>query len=252
MLHKSLGEALGTFILVFIGCSSVAVSTLGMGLSNLWQVAIVWGIAVSLAIYAVRSFCPAHLNPAVSLAAYLEKKINPTELLVFSMAQLIGALIAGVVVYLVFQHEIAEYEVVHTIRSRYTARIFGEFFQIKSLINPQTDLIRAMFAEGIGTTVLVAVILVIGKTRRKIGAIAPLLIGLTVTGLILWLAPISQGGFNPARDFGPRLIAYFTDWGENAFPTIPYSFFSVYILSPLLGGILGSLVVSLLKRMAKF
>ena len=66
----------------------------------------------------------------------------------------------------------------------------------------------------------------------------PLLIGMTVGGLICLLAPISQGGFNPARDFGPRLFSYFAGWGDAAFPTPSFSFLTVYILGPIGGGIL--------------
>ena len=74
MIKKSFGELLGTFILVFIGCSSVAISTLGLALTSLLEVALVWGGGVTLAIYSVRKICPAHLNPAVSLAEFMEKK----------------------------------------------------------------------------------------------------------------------------------------------------------------------------------
>ena len=73
----------------------------------------------------------------------------------------------------------------------------------------------------------------------------PLLIGMTVGGLICLLAPISQGGFNPARDFGPRLFAYFAGWGDAAFPAPPYSFLTVYILGPILGGIAPAVVFKL-------
>ena len=54
------------------------------------------------------------------------------------------------------------------------------------------------------------------------------------------MAPFTQAGLNPARDFGPRMVAYLAGWGNAAFPKIDYSFFTVYILSPLMAGILAA------------
>ncbi len=254
MFKKSLGELAGTFILVFIGCSSVAISTLGLGLVSLFEVALVWGIGVALAIYSVRKFCPAHLNPAVSLALFIEKKIEASTLLLFILFQFIGAVLAGSSVYLIFNSHIIEFELINDISrgnpdSRLSARMFGEFYKTGNWFGKSGDLINAMYGEMKGTFVLVFVILIIGKSRRKIGNIAPLLIGLTITLLILWIAPITQGGFNPARDFGPRLVAYFGGWKESAFPPISFSFFTVYILSPLLGGVLASFVFTFYRRL---
>ncbi|MDA9304026.1 aquaporin family protein [bacterium] len=256
MLKQSLGELIGTFILVFIGCSSVAISTLGIGLSSLLEVAIIWGIGVALAIYSVRKFCPAHLNPAVSLSLYLEKKICATTLLSFILFQFMGAVIAGLLVFILFNSQLIEFEHANgiirgTINSRESARMFGEYFKTGNWYGKYGDLVNAMYAEAKGTFVLVFVILIIGKTRRKIGNIAPLLIGLTITLLILWIAPDTQGGFNPARDFGPRLVAYFGGWKDAAFPPIPYSFFTVYILAPFIGGTLASLIFNLYRRYSK-
>jgi len=256
MIKKSLGELLGTFILVLIGCSSVAISTLGIGLSSLLEVALVWGIGVALAIYSVRKMCPAHLNPAVSLAHYFGNKINTPTLFYFILFQLIGAILAGALVFIIFNPQIIEFELTNGIfrgnsDSGLTARMFGEYFEIVNPNNKYSDLIKAMYAEFKGTFVLIVVIMLIGKSRRKIGKIAPLLIGLTVSLLILWIAPVTQGGFNPARDFGPRLIAYFGGWEKAAFPSIPYSFFTVYILSPLLAGVSASLIFTFFKRFNK-
>lgn len=61
-------------------------------------------------------------------------------------------------------------------------------------------------------------------------------IGATVSALIAVTAPLTQTGINPARDFGPRLMAYFAGWGKIAIPGPQNGFFWVYILAPLIGG----------------
>lgn len=76
---------------------------------------------------------------------------------------------------------------------------------------------------------------------RPQDAMAPLFIGLTVSSIICLIAPLTQAGLNPARDFGPRIVAWATGWGSAAFPDQNGGFFFVYILGPILGGILASL-----------
>lgn len=240
-MKAKLGELLGTFIFVFIGCSTVALSVLGIAFPTLLQVAVVWGIGVALAIYAVRTFCPAHLNPAVSLAFFLDKKISLSTLLSFMLFQLIGAFLAGGLVFLLFNSSILQFEEVNSIvrgtdSSRLSAKIFGEFFPNPGSYITQVPSSVAMLAEALGTFILMFTIFLVVNTRKQIEAIAPLLIGLTVTIIILLFAPYTQGGFNPARDFGPRLIAYLGGWGQATFPSVSYGFFTVYILAPLVGG----------------
>lgn len=62
------GEFMGTYLLVFFGCGSMIVSVLYSAFSGLFQVTAIWGIGVTLAIYATRHLSCAHLNPAVSIA----------------------------------------------------------------------------------------------------------------------------------------------------------------------------------------
>ena len=73
-MHPSqhfVGELVGTFLMVFFGCGSVAVSVLFSAHSGLFQIAMIWGLAVTIAIYATRHLSCAHLNPAVSIAMFV-------------------------------------------------------------------------------------------------------------------------------------------------------------------------------------
>ncbi len=71
---------------------------------------------------------------------------------------------------------------------------------------------------------------------RPAEGVSPVFIGGTVTVIISVLAPLTQAGLNPARDFGPRLVAYFAGWNSVAIPGPHGGFFVVYIAAPLLAG----------------
>ncbi|WP_054749867.1 MIP/aquaporin family protein [Ruminiclostridium josui] len=104
MRKEFIAEIIGTFILVFFGCGSVAVDVISGAHLGLFQVAIVWGIAVNLAIYMVGSISGAHLNPAITIAMaiFRPKKFPAKKILPYILAQLVGAVIAGLVLYGLF------------------------------------------------------------------------------------------------------------------------------------------------------
>lgn len=244
MLKACFGEFLGTFLLVFIGCGTVATAVLFEMPSNLLGVATVWGIGVALAIFASRAFSPAHLNPAVTFAFWLKGETSLKELFVHFISQLIGAIAAGASLYAVFQSDLEAFEQTNqivrgTLASQKSAMMFGEFFPNPGYANLVTSsAFFAGFMEGLGTFLLVLSILILVSLKKLNKNVLPLLIGLSVTLIICMVAPYTQAGLNPARDFGPRLVAYFMGWGDAAFPTVPLGFFTVYILAPFLGALL--------------
>lgn len=227
-------------ILVIIGCGTVAVAVL-FGVLNLYGVALFFGAGVAVAIYASRAICPAHLNPAVSFAFLLHKDLNARTFGGFVTAQLLGGIAGGAILLLIFNSFIVEFETAnHLIRgsagSYHSAVMFGEFFP-----NPgfEQELSvthwQAVLFEALGTFILMFMIFNVQRIQEKSRIPAPIVIGLTVTILIIFIAPYTQAGFNPARDFGPRLVAFLGGWGDAAFPPTSGSFFTVYILGPMLG-----------------
>ncbi len=248
-----LSELWGTFILVFIGCGVVATSVLFNIPNSLIGIAVVWGIGVTLAIYSAKPFGPAHLNPAVSIAMWFYKPYALRTLAGYILFQFIGAFIAGFAVYGLFYQSIFNFEQNHelirgTAESMETSKIFGEFYhQYERDASDQLSTLGAGFAEFIGTLLLVLSIFFFIHLKKLNPVFIPALIGLTVAILIVYIAPYTQAGLNPARDFGPRLVASVMGWGEAAFPPVRSGFFTVYILSPLLGGLVGAFIFKYLK-----
>jgi len=243
------GEFIGAFILVLFGCGSVLVSTVFGTASGLFQIGIVWGIGVTLAIYATRHLSCAHLNPAVTLAMAVTKRMNLRKVPTYLCAQFLGAFVAGLVLFLLFSSSIAAFESAHhivrgTADSVTTARMFGEFYNAPGGLGAGSMWV-AMAAEGFGTFMLVLMIFFLTEgcnVGRPDDSNAPVFIGLTLTSLICLLAPLSQAGFNPARDFAARMVALLFGWGKAAFPDAYGGFFWVYMLAPVVGGVLGGLL----------
>ncbi len=243
-----IGESLGTFILVLFGCGSVAVSVLFGAYQGIMQIALAWGIGVTLAIYLTRHLSCAHLNPAVTLAMVIAGRMKARKIPVYLAAQFIGAFLAGLVIYLLFGPSISAYEAAHTIvrgspESIQTAKMFGEYYSVTGSA-AVVSMPLAMGAEAFGTFILLLMIFALTEgcnIGRPHDAMAPLFIGLTVSSIICLIAPLTQAGLNPARDFGPRMVAWIFGWGEAAFPDMTGGFFLVYILAPVIGGIIAAL-----------
>jgi len=246
--REFIGEALGTFMLVLFGCGSVAVSILFNAHQGLMQVGLAWGIGVTLALYLTRHLSCAHLNPAVSLAMAVSGRMTFRKMPVYISAQFAGAILAGLTLYMLFAPSIGAYENAQGIvrgsaESVKTAMMFGEYYP-----NPGAAAIvslpLAIGAEAFGTFLLVLMIFALTEgcnVGRPDGGVAPVFIGLTVTSIICLIAPLTQAGLNPARDLGPRLVAWLMGWGDAAFPDRVGGFFHVYILAPLLGGVVAAL-----------
>ncbi len=257
LLSACVAESLGTFILVLFGIGSVAAAVFTGAQIGLWQVAVVWGFGVTLAIHVSSAVSGAHLNPAVSLAfaIFRSDQFPLNRLFAYWGAQLIGAVIAGVAVLILFNPFIGRFEMENGIvrgevGSQRSAMAFGEYFPNPAMFDSMTMSVSPLHAfavEAFGTAILAIVIFALTE-RRNAGiptnGMVPFFIGFTVAALISLFAPITQAGWNPARDFGPRIVAWLAGWGEIAIPG-PEGGFWVYILGPLVGAPLGALLFKL-------
>jgi glycerol uptake facilitator protein len=240
-----IGEFLGVFILVFIGISTVAVSVLFNAPSGILQIGLIWGIGVTLAIYATRHLSCAHLNPAVSVGMAIAGRMKLRKLPIYVLAQFMGGIAAGAIVLMVFHGFIIVFESTNNIvrgtaDSIRTAMIFGDYFPNPGLgdVRFTVSTSTAFFSEALGTFLLISMIFLLtegcnlGKPNE---GVSPIFIGATLTVLICIFSPLTQASFNPARDFGPKLIAYFAGWNAIAIPGPNGGVFVVYILAPVFG-----------------
>lgn len=248
------GEFVGTFLLVFFGCGSVATAVLTGAQVGIFQVAIIWGLGIAIAIYLTGSLSGAHLNPAVtvSMAAWRgfpKKRIGP-----YIVCQLAGALIASGVLYLIFANALVVFEQRNGIvrgqpGSEASAMIFGEYFpnpggRALSAIPALANHLQAFGAEIVGTAILLMVIMGVTDEKNSGGpkVLAAPMIGLTITMLISLLGPLTMACFNPARDFGPRLFSALAGWGRVPFTANGWGWLTVYIVAPFVGGWLGGAI----------
>jgi len=250
---QCVSEFLGTLILVFFGVGSVNTAVLAGAQQGLWQVAVVWGIGIALAIYTTGAVSGAHINPAITLAMAAWRGFPKAKVLPYIAAQLAGACCGSLILYGLFHGMIAHFEAAHSIvrgqpGSELSAMVFGEYFPNPAMIGAtpeafrQVSLVTAMFGEAIGTAFLACFVFSLTEPRNTQAPrfMVPLFIGLTVSIIISIVAPLTQAGLNPARDFGPRLVSYFLGWGSIAIPGPRGGFFTVYILSPIIGAIFGA------------
>ena len=117
-----------------------------------------------------------------------------------------------------------------------SAKVFGECFAAPVTVA------QAFAADAFGTAVLASGIFAWTPSNNDATNnnpfIIPPLIGMTVVALICAIAPLTQAGFNPARDFGPRIVAYLAGWKTVAFRSD-----WVYIAAPVVGAIAGAAFV---------
>jgi len=237
-------ECFGTFLIVQLGTAAVMSAVYTDSLVGLYQIAAVWSIAVTTAIFSTASLSPAHLNPAVSLAFALVRpsdQFGPRKLIPYSLAQLTGAVFGSAVNLGMYASTIRQFEATNSIvrasaNAVASAKAFGEYFTV--------PVAEALLAETFGTAVLSAVIFALthphNKSTSAISSFAiPPTIGATVAALICAIAPITQAGFNPARDFGPRIVAWLAGWSK----AVAFQHAWVYVFAPCVGAVLGAAFV---------
>ncbi|MEC6797676.1 MIP/aquaporin family protein [Photobacterium sp. S4TG1] len=241
LVGECFAEFIGTGLLIFFGVGCVAALKLTGADFGQWEVSIMWGLGVAIAIYVTAGVSGAHLNPAVTIALASFHGFNKRKVLPYIMSQVLGAFAAAALIYGLYSNLFTDYEASHnivrgTVASLDTASIFSTF------PHPSLSFGGAFAVEFTITAVLMFAILAIGddKNGAPRGAMGPLLIGLLIAVIGGSLGPLTGFAMNPARDFGPKLLTFFAGWDTVALTgakDIPY--FIVPILAPICGALFG-------------
>ncbi|MBM3107654.1 aquaporin [Pseudomonas sp. V1] len=239
---QCMAEFLGTALLIFFGTGCVAALKVAGASFGLWEISIIWGVGVSLAIYLTAGVSGAHLNPAVSIALWLFAGFEKHKVPFYIIAQIAGAFCGAALVYTLYSNLFFDFEQTHQmIRGSQASLELASVFS--TYPHPALSTAQAFLVEMIITAVLMAVIMALTDDNNGLprGAMAPLLIGLLIAVIGSAMGPLTGFAMNPARDLGPKLMTFLAGWGEITFTggrDIPY--FLIPIFAPIIGAILGA------------
>ncbi len=229
-MNNYLAEFFGTLILVLLGDGVVAgVILKGSKSENAGWLTIVigWGLAVTLAIYAVGNISGAHLNPAITLAFAMKGDFPWNDVPGYVGAQMAGAFFGAVLVWLHY--------LPHWKRTEDSSAKLAVFCTAPAIRNTLTNLI----SEIIATAVLVLGLLFIGTNEFTTG-LNPIVVGLLIMSIGLSLGGTTGFAINPARDLGPRLAhAILPIHGKGS---SDWSYAWIPVIGPLIGGCVGVLI----------
>ncbi|MCL9778354.1 aquaporin Z [Neisseria subflava] len=195
-MKKYFAEFFGTFWLVFGGCGSAVLAAaypeLGIGFAG---VALAFGLTVLTMAYAVGHISGGHFNPAVSVGLFIGGRFNGKDLLPYIVSQVIGAIAAAGVLYLIASGKTG----FDAVASGFTSNGFGEH-------SPNGyDMMAALLIEFVLTAFFL--IIIMGSTDKLAPAgFAPIAIGLGLTLIHLISIPVTNTSVNPARSTGVALF----------------------------------------------
>ena len=203
-MQKYLAEALGTFTLVGVGSfailSSLLFPAVGAGIVS---IALGFGLALMIGLYAFAAVSGGHYNPAVSLAMFLDGRLSAADMVRYWVAQVVGAIAASIVVLIAYDDNAVARTTTHA-----------------------SDVWAAIVVEVVFTALFIAVILDSTRAERAHGT-ALLAIPLALVAIHVAAIPISGASVNPARSLGPAIVG--TDFDD----------LWIYLIAPPIGAVLG-------------
>ncbi len=217
-LTRYIAELIGTMVLVLMGCGSAVIASYYIG--NL-GIAFAFGIAVLAMVYAIGGVSGCHINPAISISMLVARKISAKDTVLYVVFQCVGAIIGAGILY-----------AIATGNSSFNLAISGLGQNGYGNASPAGySLVSALIAEIVLTFIFVLV--VHGSTHERVPkGFAGLSIGMSLVLIHLVGIPITGTSVNPARSLGPALFV-----GGTALSQL-----WLFIVAPIIGGILAALV----------
>lgn len=241
-------EFVGTFLLILLGNGVVAnvllTNTKGHG-SGWIVITFGWGMAVFVAVFCVGDISGAHINPAVTIGLAAAGEFSWGQVPGFVTAQMLGAIIAGIFVYLFYKDhypltddaglKLATFCTAPQVRSA-GANVFSEAIATFVLVFAVLSMATPEIVFGTDNEVLAG----LSSGQIGLGAIGALPVGLLVFAIGMCLGGTTGYAINPARDLGPRIAHAMlpiegkrdSDWGYSWIP----------VVGPIAGGILAAVV----------
>lgn len=256
---ECLAEFLGTFVLIAFGVGSVAMAVAALpgsgrtsgpttffeGTGDWLLITWGWAFAVVFGVYVAGGISGAHLNPAVTLGFAVRRRFAWFKVIPYWIAQLVGAFAGAALVLWVYKDAIKAFEDAsspagHNVASFSIFATFPAPYFNGGVGGPLLDQI-------VGTAFLLMLIAAVVDMRNKavVANLGPLIIGFSVAAIGISFGANAGYAINPARDLGPRLVAWMAGWGDLAMPgTGPWysNYFWIPIVGPLIGGVIGIVI----------
>ena len=263
-----MAEFLGTFVILAFGDGVVAMAvaalpgsgraetptTIFLAAGDWLLIVFGWAWAVAFGVWVAGGVSGAHLNPAVTLAFAARRKFPWRKVVPYWVAQVLGAFVGAALVFLVYNAAINAYDLAaHTPKSSGQALASYSIFATFPAPYFHGGIGGPLIDQIVGTAFLVMlVVAVIDARNTAVGSnLGPLIIGFIVAAIGASYGANAGYAINPARDFGPRLFAYFAGWGKVALPGTfsgPGGFSNYWwipIVGPLIGGVIGVVIYDL-------
>ncbi len=224
IFKKFIAEAIGTFVLVFFACGVAVFSGV-----NVLTTALAFGLTIIALAYVIGPISGCHINPAVSLAMLINKKMSFKEFWIYVGAQVLGAILGAFLLWIFARH------------SGLGANAIQPKLWNENLDVTFWSVIKALIVEIILTFVFVLTILGV-TSKKENAAVAGIVIGLTLTFVHLLGIYLTGTSVNPARSFGPALINLF----DENFVSIRQLY--IFIIGPLAGGALAAITFKFFQK----
>ncbi|MEE3489853.1 MAG: MIP family channel protein [Methanobrevibacter sp.] len=218
-MKKYIAELIGTLVLVLFGCGSAAIA--GSVLGNL-GIALAFGLSIVAMAYVIGDISGCHVNPAVSIGMWIDGRLETKDLIMYIIFQCIGAII-GIAILAVIINSAPSL-------GGYTATGLGQN-GFGSASSVGLDVVGAILVEIILTFVFVFTVLGVTKKAEN-GAVAGIVIGLTLAFVHILGIPLTGTSVNPARSLAPALFL-----GGQALQQV-----WVFILAPVIGAIIAGIL----------